>query len=827
MKKNKITLGLVALGMTAGFSVSASPIKQIQQVINPEVKASKVTSFADWRAEQLREKYQDTTDQIIVTFDSQETVMALQAYGNALKSGTDVHMMSEAQRTLANKGMEQLQKLTIAAKQPLSWVKSHGANQAIFKLRNEVYVDQVDLIANRITANSPNWRAEKDPKRWPMAQSAPWGIGAVQANQVSDASASNTTVCIIDSGYDINNPDLAANNHSGTNDSGTGQWSTPGGSHGTHVAGTIAAINNSEGVVGVLPNTNINLHIIKVFTESGWAYSSDLASAIQDCKTAGADVVNMSLGGPSSTTSEQNAMESFYNDNILLIAAAGNDGDATHSYPASYDAVVSVAATDENGQHAEFSQYTNQVELSGPGEAILSTVGLGDGRQGFITFNGSTTGDDRVLPQSRYVQQGGSYTISNINGTVSGQLAECSTNGTSYSCGNMSGKICLVERNENQAGSNYPEIDPAKACADAGAAGVVVYSNSERPGLQNPFLVDGTGAVDVPTVSVNRALGQSLASSVGSSATLEVRGNTNYAYYNGTSMATPHVTGVAALAWSNNPTCSASEVRNALKQTALDLDVAGRDNRTGWGLVQTKAASDYMAANCTGSGGGSGGGSGSSSELSNGVAETNLSGATGSTTVFTLDVPVGATDLSFNMTGGSGDADMYVSFGSSPSTSSYECRSWASGNTESCSFSSPQSGTYYVMIHGYSTYSGTSLTGSFTEPNGGGSGGGTGEGISGSLTDLSAARRDWLHYTLDVPANMSTLDVSITGGTGDADLYMQYGSQPTTSSYDCRPYAGGNEESCSFNNPQVGTWYISIRAYRAFSGLTLNYSAQP
>lgn len=819
MKMNKVTLGLFAVGLATASQ--ASPLKQIgQKSLKIDTPASH-KSFADWRAEELREKFQNTTDQVIVTFDDTQSAMAIETYTNMLKRGETLSAMSGEQKRLASKGMAQLQRLNLAAGQGMQLARTQGANKLIFKLANEVHVEEMDLVASRISAASSNWHAEKDPKRWPMAQNAPWGIGSVQADQVSDANASNMTVCIIDSGYDINNPDLSANNHSGTNDSGTGQWSTPGGSHGTHVAGTIAAVNNSEGVVGVLPNTNVNLHIIKVFTESGWAYSSDLADAIQDCKTAGSKVVNMSLGGPSSTTSERNAMQSFYDDGILLIAAAGNDGDATHSYPASYDAVVSVAAVDENGQHAEFSQYTNQVELSGPGEAILSTVGLGDGRQGFITYNGSTTGDDRVLPQSRYVQQGGNYVISNVNGTVNGQLAECSTTGSSYSCGNMSGKICLAERNDNQAGSTYPEIDPAKACADAGAAGVIVYSNSARPGLQNPFLVDGTGAVDVPTVSVNRTLGQDLAANVGTNATLEVRANTDYAYYNGTSMATPHVAGVAALAWSNNPTCSASEVRDALKQTAQDLDSAGRDNRTGWGMVQTKAASDYMAANCTG--GSTGGGSGSSSELTNGVAESNLSGATGSSSVFTLDVPAGATDLAFSLSGGSGDADLYVSFGSEPTTSSYDCRSWASGNTESCSFSTAQEGTYHVMIHGYAAYSGASLTGSFTEP----SGGGTGQGVSGSLTDLSASRRNWLHYTLDVPAGMSTLDVDITGGSGDADLYVRYGSQPTTSSYDCRPYKGGNEESCSFSNPQSGTWYISVRAYRTFSGLTLNYSAQP
>ena len=68
------------------------------------------------------------------------------------------------------------------------------------------------------------------------------------------------------------------------------------------------------------------------------------------------------------------------------------------------------------------------------------------------------------------------------------------------------------------------------------------------------------------------------------------------------------------------------------------------------------------------------------------------------------------------------------------------------------------------------------------------------------------------------------MSVSISGGSGDADLYMRYGANPTTSTYDCRPYTSGNNETCTFNNPASGTWHISIRGYRAYSGVTLSYS---
>lgn len=109
----------------------------------------------------------------------------------------------------------------------------------------------------------------------------------------------------------------------------------------------------------------------------------------------------------------------------------------------------------------------------------------------------------------------------------------------------------------------------------------------------------------------------------------------------------------------------------------------------------------------------------------------------------------------------------------------------------------------------------------------GSTGGGGGTGQTATVTDISVARNAWKHYTLAVPAGMASLTVSISGGTGDADLYVRQGAQPTTSSYDCRPYLTGNNESCNFTNPSAATYYISIRGYSAASGVTLTTSYQP
>lgn len=564
---------------------------------------------------------------------------------------------------------------------------------------------------------------EEDVPRRLLSETTPWGQTYVGATVLSDSQAGNRTICIIDSGYDRGHNDLNANNVSGTNNSGTGNWFEPGANnaHGTHVAGTIAAIANNEGVVGVMPNQNANIHVIKVFNSDGWGYSSSLVSAVDTCVNNGSHVVTMSLGGSSSSNTERNALAAHADNGVLLIAAAGNDGNSSHSYPASYDSVMSVAAVDSNKDHAAFSQYTDQVEISGPGEAILSTVTRGEGRLADITVAGQSYFDNGVVPHNRYVQSGSSHVSSPILGSVTATLAECSVSGSTFNCDDMSNKICLVERVGNQ-GSSYPEINAVKACKAAGASATIVYSNTDLPGLQNPFLVDSSNEAPIVSVSVDRATGLALRNQIGSSVTVANTDNEDYEYYNGTSMATPHVSGVATLVWSHHTQCSAAQIREALKATAEDLETAGRDNKTGFGLVNADAAKAYLDESCTGpTDPGSGPGD---NVLVNGVVKTNLAGAKSDELHYYIDIPAGASDLSFNMSGGSGDADLYVQYGAAPTTANYDCRPWKGGNTESCPITNVQTGTYYVMVQGYSAFSGVNLVASYSESTGGGETGG-------------------------------------------------------------------------------------------------------
>jgi hypothetical protein len=94
-------------------------------------------------------------------------------------------------------------------------------------------------------------------------------------------------------------------------------------------------------------------------------------------------------------------------------------------------------------------------------------------------------------------------------------------------------------------------------------------------------------------------------------------------------------------------------------------------------------------------------------------------------------------------------------------------------------------------------------------------------------TGLSGSTGSWQHFKIAVPASQSKLDIVMSGGSGDADVYVKRGSQPTSSSYDYRPYKNGNNETVNVTNPASGDWYISIYAYSTYSSVSLKatYSA--
>jgi subtilisin family serine protease len=436
---------------------------------------------------------------------------------------------------------------------------------ALKGLENNPNVDYIeeDVIRRPFALTSPSTGSP-----YTAGQLVPYGIKLVQADQLPDTNAGNRKVCIIDSGVDNSHEDLAGNNVTGEYDAGTGWWYTDENHHGTHVFGTIAAINNSGvGVVGVNPNKQLKLHIVKVFGKDGWAYSSTLASAANKCSAAGANVISMSLGGTAKSMTEQKAFDSLQSKGILSIAAAGNAGDTSLSYPAAYASVMSVAALDENKAWATFSQYNSDVEIAGPGVSVLSTVPMGAGIDSALSVGSSS-----------YVS--GAMEGSPIK-TATAPLADFGIGDAVNTA--VSGKVCLIQRGTVDFATKVSN------CQNSGGVGAVIYNNAA--GSFGGTL--GTTVTNIPSVSASDTDGAAMKAQLGQSATVAVKPS-NYAYFDGTSMATPHVSAVAALVWSYFPTCTGSQIRTSLDNSALDLGTAGRDTKFGYGLVQAKAAYDRI-----------------------------------------------------------------------------------------------------------------------------------------------------------------------------------------------------------------------------------------
>jgi subtilisin family serine protease len=403
-----------------------------------------------------------------------------------------------------------------------------------------------------------------------------WGLDAVNAPEAWNlgATGQGIKVCILDTGIDYSHNEFYKNGVSiikgSKNFVADGHPdATDGDGHGTHVAGTIAAQGNT--VWGVAPN--VELYIGRVLDDTGSGASSWIMNGVKWCyQTVKANVISMSLGGGRSSVTENKTYNAAYSAGSLVIAAAGNDGTSGISYPAGYTNVVSVAAVDSNLAKADFSQFNSDVELAGPGVAVYSSVPLAKGLRA-TTSEGTT----------QYASNGIEFAPI---GTVTGQLVECGTAETTTSCVNKpaSGSwIAVVSRGV------ISFADKANNVKAQGASGMIITNNdTANPDDAGSFTFGAAGTWPVATsVSYNSGVALRAGGLDAGSVSIE---NFNYAYYNGTSMATPHVSAVAALAWSAKPSLSNVAMRSILQTTAMDLGAAGRDVNFGYGLVQADAA---------------------------------------------------------------------------------------------------------------------------------------------------------------------------------------------------------------------------------------------
>lgn len=545
---------------------------------------------------------------------------------------------------------------------------------------NVEYVEPDQIMEAFLTPNDPSYG-----QQWHYYE-ATGGANLPQAwNQ---STGTGVVVAILDTGRTAH-PDLDANTVAGydfvsnatsardgngrdSNPQDQGDWVTANqcysGSpasnsswHGTHVAGTVAAVtNNSTGVAGVA--FGAKLQHVRVLAACGGTLS-DIADAITwasggtvsgiPANATPAKVINMSLGGSSSTCAStyQNAINGAVSRGTVVIVAAGNSNtNAANATPANCSNVVTVAATNRNGGRAYYSNYGTNVDVAAPG---------------------------------------GDVTTGQTNGVLSTLNSGTTT--------------------------------PASA---------------------------------------------------------------SYAWYQGTSMATPHVAGLAALMLSKSSSLTPATIESTLK-------------------ANTRA----FPQTCSGCGTG----------IINALATLNAIGG-------------GTTPTTYSITGtittstGTAISGVTVSRGAATTTTN---------SSGVYTFTGLANGTYTITpsLSGYTfsptnrsvTVSGANVTGqNFT---GTASGGGStalsnGVGVAGS-TNSTSANSSWRDYTVAIPSGASNLVIATSGASGDVDLYVRFGATPSTSTYDCRPYTGSGNESCSFATPSVGTYYVRVYGYQTG---TVNYT---
>lgn len=256
----------------------------------------------------------------------------------------------------------------------------------------------------------------------PPPESLPWGVDRIDADMVWDQNhdlvvdaganaGGGVKVAVLDTGIDLDHPDLQANIKGGVNTINSRKTPDDDNGHGTHVAGIIAAVDNAIGVLGVAPQAW--LYAVKVLNKQGTGFVSDIIEGLQWCIDNGMRVANMSFGTSSDVQSFHDAIVAAYNAGMVLVAAAGNSGpaDDTVLYPAKYPEVIAVSATDKSDAVPYWSSRGPEVELAAPGVDVCSTHKGG----GYATLSGTSMAAPHVTGTAALV-------IANGNGLINDEV---------------------------------------------------------------------------------------------------------------------------------------------------------------------------------------------------------------------------------------------------------------------------------------------------------------------------------------------------------------------------------------------------------------------
>jgi subtilisin family serine protease/PKD repeat protein len=288
--------------------------------------------------------------QLIIGVDYTKS-WAYESVANAVANGR-----GRIVNTVSLKGMV----IAVVADVPLNTVSSF-----IEQISRNPFVRYVEPNMKRqalLEPNDINWTAQ-------------WGPKKIEANYAWNTTlgSSGIIVAVVDTGVDYTHPDLAGNylalGHDWVNDD---DYPLDDFGHGAHCAGIIAAvINNSIGIAGL---AQVKIMAEKVLDDWGWGTDDWVASGIIHAVDQGANIISMSLGGYGYSRLLHEAVKYAYDNGVLLVAAAGNDNINVKAYPAAYEEVIAVAATNQSDLKAPFSNWGEWIELAAPGVSIYSTM---------------------------------------------------------------------------------------------------------------------------------------------------------------------------------------------------------------------------------------------------------------------------------------------------------------------------------------------------------------------------------------------------------------------------------------------------------------------
>ncbi|MEN9867644.1 MAG: hypothetical protein RL748_3234 [Pseudomonadota bacterium] len=521
---------------------------------------------------------------------------------------------------------------------------------------------------------------------------AEWGVAKINAPQVWAAGVTGQGVTIAgeDTGYKWDHPAIkgkyrgwngsTANHsynwhdatHSGTASCAPNQTvPCDDNGHGTHTIGTMVGDDGAGNQIGVAPgakwigcrNMIGGAGTPATYTEClQWLIAPTDINGQNPDPSKAPDISSHSWGcttgeGCTASDSLKTAVENVVNAGIMVIAAAGNDGSACSTIndpPGRLDAAFTIGSTTSTDTMSSFSS-------RGP----VATA--------------TKTKPDLSAPGSnvRSAWNNGGYN------TISG---------TSMATPHVAGVAALIIA-ANPALRGHPDqiadilrASAAKTVSNTQSCGGVPASTYPNP-------VVGAGRIDA-YAAYQRAIGAT--ANTPPVANFSVTTSALTATF--TDSSTDADGTIASRSWNfGDSTTSTATSPSKTYATAGTYSVVltVTDNK---GATHSKTQSVTVGT--------------SSNVLTNGVAKTNLSAALNGTQSFTMVVPTGATGLKFVTSGGTGDADLYVKFGSAPTTTTYDCKSTGSTNAETCSITTAKAGTYYVLLKAYKAYSGLSLTGS-------------------------------------------------------------------------------------------------------------------